>query len=275
MKLGKFIPKDKYKEVLSELEKKPLINKILENPFDGVISVKEQTAIHNELIESFKIYGNIKELLKLYSPPIEGGNRRFSKVIKSYFVDEKGNGYIVVEPESSDLDKIELWHKINQIHKLLVNLKIHQRELLSVKNNLDNFQEIKRKIIGIVKEIEKLLKAPIQQLEPKKQTKKEPINQNFDTVFISEESKLQTLEAAKNLRIINDKHDWIYGTKKKAAIMAIIDVLKTRGKLKDLPNIDLANIFATKFNTTISERTTRARPKYFTDLLRGLKVLIK
>lgn len=102
---------------------------------------------------------------------------------------------------------------------------------------------------------------------------------SFEELFPNKSDIELTLSASRTLGIIDENNTWSYGTKKNA-ITAIINILKIRKKIitewegEIIKDLQLARIFAAKFNTTYGERTIGDYPKYLPVLQNELKVLI-
>ena len=102
----------------------------------------------------------------------------------------------------------------------------------------------------------------------------DPILQTtFEQLFKDHADIEMTFKAMRKCRIINDANKWIYGGKK-AAIVAVIAVLKKRDKLKEVSKEVAAKLLAEKIGVTISERTTRNESYRKEDLVKELTALI-
>jgi hypothetical protein len=98
--------------------------------------------------------------------------------------------------------------------------------------------------------------------------------QTFEELFHIQTDVATAFQAMRQSGIVNEADQWVYG-RRKGAIVAVIDVLKTRNKIKLLSDAKLAHLLAIEIGTSIGERTIRDRPQYYDDLVRELKVLIK
>lgn len=99
------------------------------------------------------------------------------------------------------------------------------------------------------------------------------IEHTFDNIFSNDTEKDKTIKILLDCKIINTSNQFLLGNKKKAVIMAFIDVLRKKQIIPNLPDNTLAKIFSDKFNVGIKERTstnakeTKIYKKYFTDFL--------
>ena len=137
------------------------LQQILKNPLGRVLSMQDIVDIHEELLEPFKVYGNVEQISKEHPKYLlESGPRSFNQRIKGKKVEKNGEGYILFEPDGSDYEQIELWHKVDKIHHLLVQLRLKQIQHTDSKNDLATFQSLENEIEQISREIEFLLAEP-------------------------------------------------------------------------------------------------------------------
>lgn len=117
------------------------------------------------------------------------------------------------------------------------------------------------------------LSEQFEQNKAVKTTNENVTPQTFAELFYEAEDIEATFKALQKLGIVNDENKWTYGSKKNA-IMVVIDVLKTRNKIKILPDNIVAKLLAGEIGTSIGDRTTRDRPYYYEELKRDLLSMI-
>lgn len=98
-------------------------------------------------------------------------------------------------------------------------------------------------------------------------------NLTFEDVFHKQDEIEFILKVCRDLQILDDEYK--FKGRLKNRILAIIHVLKSRKKIKNLDDKILAPLFAKKFGTTISDRAIRDRPNYYDELRKELKVQIQ
>lgn len=159
-----------------------------------------------------------------------------------------------LEAPDTDLPRYNRFEYTNYYFHLLADIRI--LKILSgedyPKINIDG------------QEMEKTDNAQTQPTSPKR----------FEDLFNDPQDVNSTFEAMRKCGIINDANMWIYG-RKKAAIVAVIDVLLERVKLQEVSRVAAAKLLAEKVGISISERAVRSNTHRRDDLIAQFKALIK
>jgi len=138
------------------------LKEIITKVADGPLKTEEIAKCYDTLREPFKIYGNVKELLKEYpKESFSQPNRSFDGRPTGFHVFKKDYGYIIIEPKPEEIHRIEYWHKANRAHELLCHIRLKQIEYSKSSNDHSINQEIKTHITQLIEDIHNLdIKEP-------------------------------------------------------------------------------------------------------------------
>ena len=91
---------------------KMTLNQILSEVPKKVLTTEEISECFELLREPFKVYGNVKEVMKaLPDGTISSSNRHFDGRAVGFRIIEDGYGYVIQEPYPDPPTRIEYWQK--------------------------------------------------------------------------------------------------------------------------------------------------------------------